>query len=61
MVATLNKTSFSISISMQNFSSPVNMQFDQVTSPDRSAWQELIDFTVTGRQPYRWNRDEIYT
>ena len=33
---------------------------------DRSAWQELTAFlearhaTTKGRQPYRWNRQEIY-
>ena len=33
---------------------------------DRSAWQELVAFlerrhgAAAGRQPYRWNREEIY-
>jgi hypothetical protein len=35
-------------------------------SDDLSAWQELVDFLEArkemtgGRQPYRWNREEIY-
>ena len=39
----------------------------QVVLPDRSAWQELVDFlearqkTVTGGLSYNWNRGEIYT
>ena len=34
---------------------------------DRSAWQEIIAFieerqrTTTSHQPYRWNREEIYS
>ena len=34
---------------------------------DRSAWQKLVAFlesrqeSATGGQPYRWNREEIYT
>lgn len=39
----------------------------QPVRADRSAWEELISFlerrhrTASGRQPYQWNREEIYT
>ena len=40
----------------------------QPVSVDRSAWQEFTAFldarqqsAEAGRQPYRWNRDDIYT
>lgn len=39
----------------------------QPTTIDRSAWQELVDFLerrqeMAGeRQPYHWNREEIYS
>jgi DNA-binding FrmR family transcriptional regulator len=39
----------------------------QPIAADRSAWQELVTFlearhaTDFSRQPYRWNREEIYT
>jgi hypothetical protein len=39
---------------------------DQPSDVDRTAWQEMIAFiekrqaTVSGGQPYRWNREEIY-
>jgi hypothetical protein len=38
----------------------------QNVATDHSAWQELVAFleardkTAVGRQPYRWNREEIY-
>jgi hypothetical protein len=38
----------------------------QPLAADRSAWQELIAFVearqaaAMGRQPYQWNREEIY-
>jgi hypothetical protein len=38
----------------------------QPASDDLTAWQELVSFldarmeTAVGRQPYRWNREEIY-
>ncbi|HLA97903.1 MAG TPA: CopG family transcriptional regulator [Anaerolineales bacterium] len=38
----------------------------QPIAADRSAWQELVAFlearqrAALGRQPYRWNREEIY-